>query len=186
MSPEKYLDLKDYIIKQGYSLDIDWAEGLKPCEDHSSFFTEYVYVVCNSGMKNTVALQIFDRVMRAIGDGKSVHSAFGHKGKADAIEKVWLKSASYFLGYLERKTDKGKIEYLETLPWIGKITKYHLAKNLGITSVAKPDRHLERIAKSYNTTPQMMCEKLSNIIGDTVAVVDLVIWRAASLGYDDR
>ena len=40
-----------------------------------------------------------------------------------------------------------------------KAYKFHLARNLGL-DFAKPDRHLQRIAQSYNTTPQELCEHI--------------------------
>ena len=55
-----------------------------------------------------------------------------------------------------------------------------LAKNLGVDCV-KPDRHLVRIAKMYNTNPFDMCQKLSDLTGDSLNTVDTVIWRAANL-----
>ena len=71
--------------------------------------------------------------------------------------------------------------YLESIPWIGGITKYHLAKNLGF-DCCKPDRHLVRISKEYNTSPEELCKRISEATGDRVATVDLVIWRVANLG----
>lgn len=64
---------------------------------------------------------------------------------------------------------------------MGDIIKYHLVKNLGFDCI-KPDRHLERIAKSYKTDPFLMCQKLSEKLGDSLNTVDTVIWRAANLG----
>lgn len=74
------------------------------------------------------------------------------------------------------------MEYLQTLPWICPITKYHLTKNLGL-DVCKPGRHLVRIAGDYDMTPEELCEKLSKEAGDRVAMVDNGIWRAANLGF---
>ena len=64
---------------------------------------------------------------------------------------------------------------------MGDIIKYHWAKNLGVNCV-KPDRHLKRIAKTFNTNPFDMCQKLSEITGDNLNTVDTVIWRSANLG----
>ena len=73
---------------------------------------------------------------------------------------------------------------METLPWIGPITKYHLARNLGI-DVAKPDRHLVRLAKRFgyneSTGVQQMCEELAERTRDRIGVVDVVLWRYANL-----
>ena len=74
-----------------------------------------------------------------------------------------------------------RLEFLERLPWIGPITKFHLARNLGM-DVCKPDRHLLRIAKAHHgTTPAALCGRLSRLSGDRIGVVDVVLWRAANL-----
>lgn len=183
MKVDTYLDLKQAIIDQGYADEIDWADDLKPCDSPLAFWVEYSWVVLNSGMKNQVARKIWDRILESLKEnlGSSVPFAsrvFGHKGKAKAIEEMWWARESRFYEY--RKSDN-KIEFLKSLPWIGDITKYHLAKNLGF-DCCKPDRHLVRIAKSFNTTPEALCKRLSIETGDRVATVDLVIWRAANLG----
>jgi thermostable 8-oxoguanine DNA glycosylase len=48
---------------------------------------------------------------------------------------------------------------------------------------AKPDRHLVRIAKSYKLEVEEMCLNLSKQTGERIGVVDVVIWRAANLGF---
>ena len=46
--------------------------------------------------------------------------------------------------------------------------------------VAKPDRHLLRIVDGVGWSDvQGMCEAISNMTGDSIAVVDLVLWRFA-------
>lgn len=52
------------------------------------------------------------------------------------------------------------IEFCETLPRVGGITKYHLAKNLGV-DVAKPDVWLERVAAKSGETVHELCGRLS-------------------------
>ena len=70
------------------------------------------------------------------------------------------------------------------LPYIGPVTSYHLAKNLGL-HVVKPDRHLMRIAHiTGHTSPFEMCSKVANTVGDSLAVIDLVFWRYATLNKD--
>ena len=59
-----------------------------------------------------------------------------------------------------------------------------LAKNLGVDT-AKPDRHLVRVAEATGyASPASLCEHLARMVGDTVAVVDLVIWRFATISAD--
>lgn len=178
MSPEQYLSLKDRIIRLGYAREIDWSEDIKPCLDEWAFTAEFIWVVLNSGMKNQVAQKIRDRIYDALKDGRDISEVFGHKGKVAAIKYVLENQAELFRQYQEADD---KLAYLKSLPWIGDITKYHLAKNLGVDTM-KPDRHLVRIAKGFDMDPFEMCQKLSEAIGDKVATVDLVIWRAANLG----
>lgn len=178
MGSDRYLTIKAKLVDIGYANEIDWAESLKPCTSASNFMIETIWVILNSGMKNQVARKIMDRVFNAIDLGNKVSSVFGHKGKASAIEYILSNYDRLFKEYQEAKD---KLAYLETLPWIGKITKYHLARNLGF-DVCKPDRHLERLAKQNNTTPHELCKELANITGDRIGVVDVVLWRAANLG----
>jgi hypothetical protein len=154
-----------------------WARNLKPCEDAYLFAVEAIYVICNSGMKQQVAQKIFDKVMLALRSGQSATKYFGHKGKVGAIDLIWKNQRDLFKQYQDAQD---KLTFLESLPWVGGITKWHLAKNLGM-DVVKPDRHLVRIASSYDTTPQEMCERLSKASGDKVSLVDYVIWRAANM-----
>jgi hypothetical protein len=129
-------------------------------------------------MKQQIAREIHEKVVDAIVAGASVATVFGHKGKAAAIDYTWKEKDRLFDEYCA-STDR--LAFLESLPWIGPITKYHAAKNFGM-DVVKPDRHLVRIAEKAGETPDAMCRRLSRETKDSVAVVDTVIWRAANVG----
>jgi len=74
-----------------------------------------------------------------------------------------------------------QLEYLKSLPWIGDITKYHLARNLGL-DVAKPDRHLMRLAKIFKYDDvQKMCQDVAERSKDRIGTVDVVLWRYCNL-----
>lgn len=178
MRISQYILLKKWIIEQGYSHEIAWADNVGEPNNAIEFAYEYIWVVLNSGMKNQVAQIIWGRVKPAIEGGQSAFSVFKHPGKAAAIDKVWAEKEKFFSEFQDASD---KIEFCLSLPWIGPITKWHLAKNFG-ADVVKPDRHLVRIAKRYETTPLAMCQKISESTGDRLGTVDLVIWRAANLG----
>jgi hypothetical protein len=79
------------------------------------------------------------------------------------------------------------LKILQSLPYIGPVTCYHLAKNIGL-QVAKPDRHLTRLAHSVGYSDvQQFCKYISLQTGDNIPVVDIVLWRFASIteGYLD-
>jgi hypothetical protein len=162
----------------GYGDDIQWAENLAPPTDADEFALEVIFVICNSGMRFTVARTIYERVIASLAQSVSSSKVFKHTGKCVAIDHVWYRRHELYAAYL-RAADK--LTYLETLPWIGGITKYHLAKNFGL-QYAKPDVHMQRLAGTFHTTPQALCEQLSAEHGLKVATVDTLLWRAAAIG----
>lgn len=169
--------IKD-IKAKGYGGDIEWQRNLKPCSNPGDFAGQTVWVILNSGMREQIARQISDKIWKAIKEGKNISTVFGHKGKVRAIEYVLENKERLFEEY---EKAYHKIAYLQTIPFIGGITCYHLAKNLG-HDVVKPDRHLVRIASQHNTTPDELCERISKETGERKCVVDIVIWRACNLG----
>lgn len=174
-----YLALKGQLIIDGYGHEIDWQTNLLPCDNECTFANEAIWVILNSGMKEQIARSIWNSIKSAWANGLPTSFAFKHAGKVNAIDYIKQNGTELFNKYTQ---SSHKLEYLQTIPFIGPITKYHLAKNLG-HDVVKPDRHLVRIAKTYNTNCEDMCEKLSKETGDKVSVVDIVIWRSANLGW---
>ena len=143
---EFYNHAKKVCIAEGFKKEIDMVESRTFDEtSKEDFFREYVFVVCNSGMKNQIATKIFRKYFEIGID------AINHPGKKKAIKKAELEYSTWFMILKDRKTDKERLELLEKSPFIGKITKYHLARNIGI-DCAKPDRHLKRIAEHFGYT----------------------------------
>lgn len=179
MDKEKFLELKQKVVDAGYGDEIAWQEGVSLCHTADDFFREYMWVVLSAGMKNQIARLIENRIYEAIDKGLPISTAFRHKGKVAAIEYVKQHRHQVFARYL---ASTNSLEFFATLPWIGHITKYHLAKNLGL-DVVKPDRHLVRIASTYGIEPGQMCQQLAEQTGCRIGTVDIVIWRAANLGF---
>lgn len=174
-----YRQLVAELARRGFGGDVKWSEELEPVADADTFWREFAWVVLNSGMKNSIARGIWERVRPAVVAGRSASSVFGHKGKSAAIDFVFA-NRERLLG--EYQTAADKLDFLRGLPWIGAITCWHLAKNYGL-DVAKPDRHLVRVAGEEGT--HALCARLAKASGHRVATVDLVIWRAASIGIID-
>ena len=177
----EYLGLRRQITVLGYGDDIKWAETVSEPECATDFAKEAIWVILNSGMKNSVAQGIAIKVYVALDTGQSVTTVFGHKGKAAAIDYIWHERHRLFREFLAAEDP---IEFGARLPWIGPITKYHLAKNLG-ADVVKPDRHLKRIADAHGTDPTTLCQCLADATGDRIGTVDYVLWRAAEQGLID-
>lgn len=178
MNAVEYLDIKDKVIKAGHADDIDWAEEIKPCRDAESFLTNYIWIICNSGMKYEIAKIIYEKILNAIIEKRDIASVFNHKGKCNAIKKVMANRSSLFSSYLMAED---KLLFLKTLPYIGPITKYHLARDLGL-DVCKPDRHLQRIASIYHTTPHELCSRLARETSDRIGTIDITLWWAGKMG----
>jgi hypothetical protein len=179
LSVSRYLSLKSEIIARGYDDEIRWAEDCAAPENPETFALEACWVVLNAGMKEQVARGIWERIRPVVQRGEPIGERFRHLGKRAAIEGIYRDRASLFERYKTLGSIDERLSFLESLPWIGGITKFHLARNLG-EDVCKPDRHLERIAPPE--TPREMCERIAEETGDRVGVVDCVVWRAANLG----
>lgn len=158
--------------------DVEWSEAITAPANADDFAREVIFVICNSGMKNTVALRIFQRCMVALASDVDVQSVFHHSGKSAAISRVWKERSEMYHKFVKASDQLG---FLEGLPWIGRITKYHLAKNFGL-DVAKPDVHLQRLAAREGTTAQALCARIAAETGFRTATVDTVLWRACANG----
>jgi len=162
----------------GYGPTIEWSEAIAPANSADDYAGRIIYVICNSGLKATVAGPIYHRCMVAVSNGTSAASVFGHPGKSRAIDSIWHAREELFRRHI---AGNGKVDDLETLPWIGPVTKHHLAKNLG-HDTAKPDVHLERLARRDRTTTHRLCRRLARQSGYRVATVDSILWRACADG----
>lgn len=174
----RFQKLEHAVRLAGFAEEIAWAEQLAPPSNADEFAREAVYVIVNSGMKNTVALGIFERCMERLERGKPVRAVFKHPGKARAIAAVWKRRDELFEAY-ELAADK--VRFCATLPWVGPVTSYHLAKDLG-ADLAKPDVHLARLARRDRTTVERMCRRLARQTGYRVATIDTILWRACEQG----
>lgn len=175
---KRFRKLETLLREVGYGPSIDWSETIAPPSDADSFAAEAIFVVCNSGFRNAVAVPIFERCMAALREGRSAADEFGHEGKHAAIDRIWAEREALFAAY---KLAPDQLEFLQQLPWIGPVTAFHLQKNLG-GDHAKPDVHMERLARRDRTTTHKLCRRLAKLTGYRVATVDSVLWRACETG----
>jgi hypothetical protein len=193
---DAYLAAKEIVIARGYGAEIDWQRGL--CFDRvteSAFLAEAAWVVLSCGMREAVVRKTFAHVSAAFyqwesagriagGVDSCVEAAlprFNHRGKITAIARIACQVDRLGFGQLKEEIARRGVARLREFPYMGPATSYHLAKNLGM-DVTKPDRHLIRIAEAAGYgSPDLLCSALANAVGDRVAVVDLVLWRYATL-----
>ena len=149
----------------------EWSPDISEVtEEH--FLHEYVYVVLNAGMKQQVARQVYEKWYYS-----EDPDVIGHHGKREAVRRAMGKYKDWFF---ELCNAEDKVGYLETLPYIGPITKYHLAKNIGL-DVVKPVRHLTRLAEQFGfESPYKMCDFIAAERNTKKSHVDSVLWIYAN------
>lgn len=175
---KRFRKLESALRKAGYGPSIDWSEAIKAPEDADRFAQEAIFVICGSGFRNSVAVPIFERCMVALREGRSAAEEYGHEGKCKAIDHIWAERKTLFAAY---RAAPDPLEFLQELPWIGPVTTYHLQKNLG-GDHAKPDVHMERLARRDRTTTHKLCRRLAKQTGYRAATIDTVLWRACETG----
>ena len=181
MTKGEYCELRAAVEQAGFGDELRWAEEVRMPSSPEALFFEYGWVVCCSGMREQVARGVWERVKAALSEGLGVASVFNHEGKASAIQSFWDERDRRFTDFQVAWGSGEVLEWCEAQEWIGPVTKWHLAKNVGL-DVAKPDRWLERVAARAGESVSCLCSRLAIETGDRVATVDLVIWRACNLG----
>lgn len=207
--PEKLQKVLDFyslakavVLGEGFGTEIEWQEHVQLSDvGESTFLREAAWVVLSSGMREAVIRNKFAsfsgafyhwQSARQITENarecrKNASAIFAHFGKINSI--IQIATLIHEKGFEAFKCNvrSGGVSFLQSLPFVGPATSFHLAKNIGL-DVVKPDRHLLRIsALAGYSSPSEMCQVISRAIGDRLSVVDLVVWRYATLnpGYKD-
>ena len=178
---------KGYVMADSYySKEVEYVKQRTfEAQTAESFFIEYVFVVLSTGMKNQVVEKIMLRYFANGPSGETNIKAINHKGKHKAIKEAEMHYKEWWEQLLRIETLNEQLEFFDSLPFVGPITKYHLARNLGI-DIAKPDRHMKRLAHKIGYKDvQKMCETIANARCERVGVVDVILWRYINLlGWD--
>lgn len=191
-----YLFAKSYVIQKGFACEIDWQADLNiESLTKEKFLKEASWVILSSGMNEKVIQKVFLKIKEIMYDFTSIElinnskeacfekitTIFNHPGKINAIFTVAEYLSCNSLESIINQVKTNGIFFLQTFPYLGTATSYHLAKNLGL-NVAKPDRHLIRISSLLGfNDPNDLCCNLSYILSEKVSVIDLVLWRYATL-----
>jgi hypothetical protein len=191
-----YLIAKETVIREGYGKEIEWQRNVSLNNlTESKFLKESAWVILSSGMNEIVIRKVFPRITHAFFNWESsetiyrnqsdcLESAlniFNNPKKIKAIIEIAKEISDIGFERSLKSIETEGVSYLTKFPYIGPATSYHLAKNIGF-NVVKPDRHLVRVAKSAGyADPYDFCSDLSEIVGDDIRIIDIVIWRYATL-----
>lgn len=174
------------------ALELDWQRSTNPESfSEQDLLRETAWVVLCSGFREKVVRRNFDYISLCFFDWESAeqihqHSSvcvnaarrsFNNERKLRAIAECagMVASAGFF--ELKRLVLQDPVTQLQRFPFVGPITGWHLAKNLGV-DVAKPDRHLVRLARAcgYDSATDL-CSYLADTHFEQVKVIDLMLWR---------
>jgi hypothetical protein len=194
-----YVKAKQAVLAAGFGWEIVWQRNRAGAGfSEPDLLREAAWVILSAGMRESVIRSKFPAISESFLHWRAaldiVHSAercfdsalqhFGHKPKIRAICNVAELVNNKGFNTVVEEIEGDPFTALQQFPFIGPITTFHLAKNLGIR-VAKPDRHLSRLAEccGYSDT-QALCMNIALFTGDPVDVVDVVLWRFATITAD--
>ena len=199
----KYFEKALIFARAFYQVELNQISSVKFKEIFPDyFFREAVWVIHATGFSAQAVGKFFDCLMNAYRGW----SFLAQENKASAIERcrkvvnnpqkigaVWqiandIHNGINKLGWKQYKQDYlSSPDLLKDLPYIGKITCYHLARNIGLLECVKPDLHLVRLAKywGYNDCLKMckaIQERHFQVSGEKLplGIIDLCLWYSAS------
>ncbi len=193
-----YLLAKQRVIASGYEDEIGWQETVTLDDvTASTFMREAAWVVLCAGMREAVVRARFKELGRAFAQWdpgqiaqnggrcrRLARKIFNHSAKLKAIVGIAVEVENVGVERMIHSIQNQGPVYLTRLPYIGPVTCFHLAKNLGCP-VAKPDRHLERMAAALGYQgASRLCSAISTVLDEPIQVVDLVMWRFATIDRD--
>lgn len=165
--------------------------------DADAFASHCAYVILAGGFSQQTAKKIHERVMNLLHanvvDFDSLIKIFNNKNKINAICKIWENRHSMRGEYYKLKSLDDKLNYLQKLPHVGKITANHLARNLG-EDVVKYDIWIQRLGCAFadknlpidngNLLPEIKsaCDEMfAHLVRETGlprGYIDVVLWKS--------
>ena len=187
-----YATAKSCLAESAFEGEIEWqASRTLDRFTEQDLLREAAWVILCSGFRESVVRNSFSFISLCFYEWESAAmisanselcratalAAFRNDRKIDAIVRTafYINAIGFDSYRIEILADP--ILALRRLPYVGGITAYHLAKNLG-ADVAKPDRHLVRFAASQGFDDvHGLCSTIAKETGDPLRVVDIILWR---------
>jgi hypothetical protein len=211
LSKEAFSDLEKQLREAGFGADLDMMKSRildKKILSADEFADRAIYVILAGGFKQRTAKKYHQLIMPFLQSSSSEIEAdiltnellkiFKNRNKINAIVDIWQNREEYCKGYylLKNFSLEQKLSYLFQLPHIGKITKNHLARNLG-EDVPKYDIWVQRLGVEFsgrkdledkinnaNLDPEIVkvCDDMFAYIKKEtylpIGYIDLVLWKA--------
>jgi hypothetical protein len=180
----------------GFGWEIEWQRSRAlSAFTEADLLRETAWVIMCSGFRERAVRSCFDYISLCFCDWEGareirrhaaacVETAFGrfrNRRKLEAIVAVAEEIETHGFDALRADIMADAVATLQRFPFIGPVTSWHLAKNLGL-DVAKNDRHLARLAGNLGfSDAQTLCHDIASQVAERISVVDLVLWRYATL-----
>lgn len=191
-----FLWARHRVIESGFEAEILWQESRSfERVREPDLLREAGWCILSAGISEAAVRSCFGGVSRAFRSWSSATQIacevetcieeaiqiFSHERKVASIGAFCVAVAEVGLPAFREQLRNEREVLLQTLPGFGPAVARHLLQNLGV-GVAKPDRHLRRIAERLEfPSPQVLCETIASELDDRVDVVDLVFWRMATI-----
>lgn len=168
-SKDWFFNLESKLREMGLDSDDKSFDEIKENLSHqkklnpNEFAASVSYVILAGGFSQKTAKRIHKIIMDMMPSNPSVEDLlkiFNNKNKINAIHKIWNNRQDFCDGFYKCLTLDDKLNYLQKLPHIGKITANHLARNLG-ENVVKYDIWIQRLGVLYGGNSGMY-EKIDN------------------------
>lgn len=164
------------------------------------FANAVAYVILASGFSQKTAKKYHRIIMDKIQENQCIEEllkVFNNKNKINSIVNVWNNRKLFCDEYYKCKSLDEKLNYLQTLPYVGKITANHLARNLG-ENVVKYDIWVQRLGVLYSGNSALatkinngkLDEEIKKVCDDMFerlehetklprGYIDVVLWKSA-------
>jgi hypothetical protein len=159
------------------------------------FFAEYTWVVHATGFSAKAVGKFMPKLVNAYGPWTTlgwtaseivverVRKVVNNPQKISAVHAMAGRMVAGVKAQdwtVYRNEQLSTPEKLAKLPYIGKVTCFHLGRNIGLLDCVKPDLHLIRMAKHWGFKT---CEEMCRAVQPKdvpLGIVDLAFWYAAS------
>ena len=211
ITPQLFYYIQHLLIESGNDSDNSSFAEIHNRLHHPKSFTpeefaeEVFYVICVAGFRQKTAKMICNKIKDYIRSSTNPNfddmiKIYGNVNKVKAILEVWNNRKELHKEFYKLSNPELKLDFLSKLPHIGHITKYHIARNLGVNFV-KYDIWIQRLGvalygeieyvnkisnSKLNVKIKEICDKmfldLEEQINEKTGYIDVVLWKACQQG----
>lgn len=205
-----FFDLDSMLRSKGFDSDAQSFDEIlenlsqrKICSP-DEFAYNCMYVILAGGFSQKTAKKIYANIMQMVQKYGACFDdlikIFNNKNKINAICKIWENRQELCDGYYKQNSLDDKLQYLQKLPHIGKITANHLARNLG-EDIVKYDIWIQRLGVVFSGKKDLfekidngkLCDEIKKVCDDMFmhlvretklprGYIDVVLWKACQQG----